>query len=132
MADFIAPPTTAKPERAFLIGVQTQKMPPGEGNELLLELQELVENLQLTVVNSALVNLRVPVSATLLGFASHSPGGLGVFDAAMLVGLWQMDREELLAGMLLFRALTRAPIDAGYTTRLSRLALSDSPDPTEG
>src|SRR5215813_790654 len=45
------------------------------------------------------------VSATLLGFASHSPGGLGVFDAAMLVGLWQMGREELLAGMLLFRIL---------------------------
>src|SRR5436190_9238210 len=45
------------------------------------------------------------VPATLLGFASHSPGGLGVFDAAMLVGLWQMDREELLAGMLLFRLL---------------------------
>src|SRR5436305_5753063 len=45
------------------------------------------------------------VSATLLGFASHSPGGLGVFAAAMLVGLWQMDREDLLAGMLLFRVL---------------------------
>ncbi|MGP9814330.1 lysylphosphatidylglycerol synthase domain-containing protein [Rhodopseudomonas sp. NSM] len=45
------------------------------------------------------------VSATLLGFASHSPGGLGVFDAAMLVGLWQMNKEELLAGMLLFRML---------------------------
>src|SRR6187399_2435654 len=45
------------------------------------------------------------VSATLLGFASHSPGGLGVFDAAMLVGLWQMDREDLLGGMLLFRVL---------------------------
>ena len=27
------------------------------------------------------------VSATLLGFASHAPGGLGVFDAAMLVAL---------------------------------------------
>ncbi|CAN5184162.1 lysylphosphatidylglycerol synthase domain-containing protein [soil metagenome] len=45
------------------------------------------------------------VSATLLGFASHSPGGLGVFDAAMLVGLFQFDREDLLAGMLLFRVL---------------------------
>src|SRR3954468_19421893 len=45
------------------------------------------------------------VSPTLLGFASHSPGGLGVFDAAMLVGLWQMDKEDLLAGMLLFRLL---------------------------
>jgi uncharacterized membrane protein YbhN (UPF0104 family) len=45
------------------------------------------------------------VSATLLGFASHSPGGLGVFDAAMLVGLEMMDQEKLLAGMLLFRVL---------------------------
>jgi uncharacterized membrane protein YbhN (UPF0104 family) len=45
------------------------------------------------------------VSATLLGFASHSPGGLGVFDAAMLVALVQYDREELFAGLLLFRLL---------------------------
>src|SRR6476646_454215 len=45
------------------------------------------------------------VSATLLGFASHSPGGLGVFDAAMLVALWQYDKEDLLAGLLLFRLL---------------------------
>ena len=45
------------------------------------------------------------VSATLLGFASHSPGGLGVFDAAMLVALWQYDKEDLVAGLLLFRLL---------------------------
>jgi uncharacterized membrane protein YbhN (UPF0104 family) len=45
------------------------------------------------------------VSATLLGFASHSPGGLGVFDAAMLVALWQYHRVDLLAGLLLFRLL---------------------------
>jgi uncharacterized membrane protein YbhN (UPF0104 family) len=45
------------------------------------------------------------VAATLLGFASHAPGGLGVFDATMLVGLWQFDKEELLAGLLLFRLL---------------------------
>ena len=45
------------------------------------------------------------VSATLLGFASHSPGGLGVFDAAMLIALWQFDKEDLLAGLLLFRLL---------------------------
>jgi hypothetical protein len=45
------------------------------------------------------------VSATLLGFASHAPGGLGVFDAAMLVALWQFDKEALLAGLLLFRLL---------------------------
>jgi glycosyltransferase 2 family protein len=45
------------------------------------------------------------VVATLLGFASHAPGGLGVFDAAMLVALWQYDKEDLLAGLLLFRLL---------------------------
>jgi uncharacterized membrane protein YbhN (UPF0104 family) len=45
------------------------------------------------------------VTATLLGFASHAPGGLGVFDATMLVALWQFDREQLLAGLLLFRLL---------------------------
>jgi glycosyltransferase 2 family protein len=45
------------------------------------------------------------VTATLLGFASHSPGGLGVFDTAMLVGLWHFDKAELLAGLLLFRIL---------------------------
>jgi glycosyltransferase 2 family protein len=45
------------------------------------------------------------VSATLLGFASHAPGGIGVFDAAMLVALWQFDKEEVVAGLLLFRLL---------------------------
>ncbi|MPZ36545.1 MAG: UPF0104 family protein [Rhizobiales bacterium] len=45
------------------------------------------------------------VSATLLGFASHAPGGIGVFDAAMLVALWQYDKEHLLAGLLIFRLL---------------------------
>jgi uncharacterized membrane protein YbhN (UPF0104 family) len=56
--------------------------------------------------NISFVSLAVIfVSATLLGFASHAPGGLGVFDAAMLVALWQFDKEELLAGLLLFRLL---------------------------
>jgi hypothetical protein len=45
------------------------------------------------------------VSATMLGFASHAPGGLGVFDAAMLLALWQFDKESVLAGLLIFRLL---------------------------
>ncbi|MBI4273582.1 MAG: UPF0104 family protein, partial [Rhizobiales bacterium] len=45
------------------------------------------------------------VSATLLGFVSHAPGGIGVFDAAMLIALSQFDREKLVAGLLLFRLL---------------------------
>jgi uncharacterized membrane protein YbhN (UPF0104 family) len=43
------------------------------------------------------------VAATLLGFASSSPGGLGVFDAAMLVALTHFDKEDLLGALLLFR-----------------------------
>lgn len=45
------------------------------------------------------------ISATLLGFASHAPGSIGVFDAAMLVALSQFDKEELVAGLLVFRFL---------------------------
>jgi hypothetical protein len=41
----------------------------------------------------------------LRGLASHAPGGIGVFDAAMLVALWQSDKHTLLAGLLLFRLL---------------------------
>jgi uncharacterized membrane protein YbhN (UPF0104 family) len=49
--------------------------------------------------------LVVFVSATMLGFASHAPGGLGVFDAAMLIALWQFPKEDLVACLLLFRLL---------------------------
>jgi uncharacterized membrane protein YbhN (UPF0104 family) len=52
-----------------------------------------------------LVLLVVFVLATLLGFLSHAPGSLGVFDAAMLVGLAQFDKNELVATLLLFRLL---------------------------
>jgi uncharacterized membrane protein YbhN (UPF0104 family) len=45
------------------------------------------------------------VLATLIGFLSHAPGSLGVFDAAMLVGLSQLDKSELLASLLIFRIL---------------------------
>jgi uncharacterized membrane protein YbhN (UPF0104 family) len=45
------------------------------------------------------------VLATLLGFLSHAPGSLGVFDAAMLVGLSLFDKNELVASLLLFRLL---------------------------
>jgi uncharacterized membrane protein YbhN (UPF0104 family) len=43
------------------------------------------------------------VSATLLGFVSHAPGSLGIFDAMMLVALAHFEQEELLASLLVFR-----------------------------
>lgn len=45
------------------------------------------------------------ILATLLGFASHAPGSLGVFDAAMFMALPQFGKEQLLATLLLFRLL---------------------------
>lgn len=45
------------------------------------------------------------VTATLLGFLSHAPGSLGVIEAAMLIGLPQLQKEELLASLLIFRCL---------------------------
>lgn len=45
------------------------------------------------------------IAATLLGFASHAPAGLGVFDAAILIGLGGEDREPLIAALLMFRFL---------------------------
>jgi uncharacterized membrane protein YbhN (UPF0104 family) len=45
------------------------------------------------------------ILATLLGFASHAPGSLGVFDAAMLVALPQFGREDLVATLVMFRIL---------------------------
>jgi uncharacterized membrane protein YbhN (UPF0104 family) len=44
-------------------------------------------------------------TATLLGFAAHTPGGIGVFDATMLIALDQFNREELVGALLLFRLL---------------------------
>jgi uncharacterized membrane protein YbhN (UPF0104 family) len=52
------------------------------------------------------IAMMVPfLTATLLGTVSHAPGGLGVIEVTMLLGLPQFQREELLAALLTFRAL---------------------------
>jgi phosphatidylglycerol lysyltransferase len=45
------------------------------------------------------------VVATVLGVASHAPGGVGVFEAAMLVALPHVAVGELLGALLLFRLI---------------------------
>ncbi len=49
--------------------------------------------------------ITVFIAATLLGFASHTPAGIGVFDAAILLGLGGEDKEPLIAALLMFRFL---------------------------
>jgi uncharacterized membrane protein YbhN (UPF0104 family) len=45
------------------------------------------------------------IAAILLGFASHAPAGIGVFDATILIGLGDADKEPLIAALLVFRCL---------------------------
>jgi glycosyltransferase 2 family protein len=90
------------------------KLPSGP----LVLLQILVGLLDLTAAATALYvllpagvevsffrTLAVFIAATLLGFASHAPAGLGVFDATILIGLGDENREQLLAALLMFRFL---------------------------
>jgi glycosyltransferase 2 family protein len=65
--------------------------------------------LAMYVLIPAGMNVEIPrvivvfIAATLLGFASHTPGGIGVFDATILVGLDTDDKEPLVAALILFR-----------------------------
>ena len=63
---------------------------------LLMPAQPYIDFISLAVVF---------ILATLLGFASHAPGSLGVFDAAMLVALPEFGREQLVATLVVFRIL---------------------------
>src|SRR5437762_614644 len=63
---------------------------------LLMPAQPGIEFISLAVVF---------ILATLLGFASHAPGSIGVFDAAMLVALPEFGREQLLAPLVVCRIL---------------------------
>ena len=45
------------------------------------------------------------VLAAILGVASHAPGGIGVFEATMLIALPSMPRDQLLGSILLFRVI---------------------------
>ncbi|HMK90909.1 MAG TPA: lysylphosphatidylglycerol synthase domain-containing protein [Methylocystis sp.] len=49
--------------------------------------------------------LAVYVFAALLGAVSHAPGGVGVFDVAILGAVPAPSQESLLAALLLFRAI---------------------------
>jgi uncharacterized membrane protein YbhN (UPF0104 family) len=49
--------------------------------------------------------MAVFIAATLLGFASHTPAGIGVFDATFLIGLGNGDKEPLVAALLMFRLM---------------------------
>ncbi|EIP98824.1 GTP-binding protein HflX [Opitutaceae bacterium TAV1] len=132
MADFLEETPASRNqrcERAFLVGVQTPQMQPGEGDELLNELHELVENLHIGVVERALVNLRAPNPGTLLGSgkteeliarAKELDCDLIVIDDHLspaqqrnwekLSGIAVIDREEVILDIFADRAQTREAV----------------------
>lgn len=128
MADFLTD-KPSKLERAFLVGIQNDKMAEGEGAELLLELKELVENLRIAVTRTTLVSLRRPTPALLLGSgkaeelvaqAKADGADVIVFDEALspaqqrnweeLSGLAVIDRQEVILEIFADRAHTREAI----------------------
>ena len=132
MADFLDNTPKKDPkrvERAFLVGVQTHDMPPGDAEELLNELQELVENLHITVVGRNLVNLRAPTPATLIGSgktdeiiaaAKELDCDVIVFDETLspaqqrnwekLAEIAVIDRQEVILDVFADRAQTREAV----------------------
>ena len=127
MPDFL--PTLPKAQRAFLIGVQTPEMPVGEGEELLAELTELVENLSLSIVRTTLVKLRAPSPALYVGkgkaeelaaLAKADGAEVIVFDSALspaqqrnweeLAGMAVIDRQEVILEVFADRAHTREAV----------------------
>jgi GTP-binding protein HflX len=116
-------------ERAYLVGVQTPQMAPGEAVELLAELQELVENLGIAVVGTTLVNLRSPSPATLvgsgkvdeiIGAARLLECDVIVFDETLgpaqqrnwekLAEIAVIDRQEVILDVFADRAQTREAV----------------------
>ena len=45
------------------------------------------------------------IAATLFGIASHTPGGIGVFEAGMMTALAAEGRADILAALLLYRVI---------------------------
>ena len=131
MAEFLdeGPVNRKRCERAYLVGVQTNQMHPGEAAELLTELTELVENLGIEVIGTELVNLRQPTPATLVGSgktetiiarAKELESDLIVFDESLSPAQqrnWEkaselavIDREEVILDIFADRAQTREAV----------------------
>ncbi|HEY4246806.1 MAG TPA: GTPase HflX [Lacunisphaera sp.] len=129
MSNFLDPkkPTT----RALLVGVQTPDMAPGEGAELLAELQELVENLGLEISShSTLINLRdrqqpkfligTGKAAELMAIAKEDGADVIVIDEELSPaqqrnwekdsGLAVIDRQEVILEIFADRAQTREAV----------------------
>lgn len=132
--------TAIRPERAFLVGVQTDKISKAEAESLLKELGSLASTLGVEKAGSMLVKLRDRTAALLLGTgkadevvaAAKAEGADSIlFDHALspvqqrnweaLSDLKVYDRSELIIKIFASRALTR---EAGLQVELAELEFS--------
>ncbi|GJD47601.1 hypothetical protein OPKNFCMD_0309 [Methylobacterium crusticola] len=80
------------------------------------------------------------VLAAMLGIASHAPGGLGVFEATILLALSGLPRESVLGALLLFRVcyylvpfvVALAALGAYEIAKRVRLTPREAPDDDPG
>jgi GTP-binding protein HflX len=132
--------TAVRPERAFLVGVQTEKIPKAEAESLLSELGGLASTLGLEEAGRILVRLRERNPALLLGTgksdeivaaAKAQDADSILFDHQLtptqqrnweeLSGLKAYDRNELIIRIFASRAHTR---EASLQVELARLEYS--------
>ena len=127
MADF---PLENKPvQRALLVGLQTPEMAAGEGEELLGELHELVENLSIEITNPTFLTLRQPQpkfligsgkAAELIALAKAEGADVIVIDSELSPsqqrnwekesGFAVIDRQEVILEIFADRAQTREAV----------------------
>ncbi len=132
--------TTIRPERAFLVGVQTESGSKTDSESLLRELSSLASTLGLEVAGTMIARLRDKTPALLFGtgkadeiVAAATAAGADsiLFDHILspvqqrnwetLSGLKAFDRAELIIRIFASRALTR---DAGLQVELAQLKYS--------
>lgn len=73
--------------------------------EMLAAVAALYVLLPADVAPPAAQFILVMVGATVLGIASHAPGGVGVFEAGMLAALPRSRGADVLVALLVFRAV---------------------------
>jgi GTP-binding protein HflX len=132
--------TAKRPERAYLVGVQTDKIPKAEAASLLSELAGLASSLALDVAGQSLVKLRERNAALLLGTgkadeivaaAKAEDADSILFDHPLsptqqrnweeLSGLKAYDRNELIIRIFASRARTK---EAALQVELAELEYS--------
>jgi GTP-binding protein HflX len=132
--------TSIRPERAFLVGVQTDKVPKAEAESLLIELGALASTLGLEEAGRMLVKVRERTAALLLGTgkadeivaaATVQTADSILFDHQLtptqqrnweeLSGLKAYDRNELIIRIFASRARTK---EAALQVELAQLEYS--------